>query len=176
MPQYIIPAAVLTAIGQALALLPARMDSIEARCMLLSIGLQESRLQARFQRSPQAPDGKGPARGFWQFERGTEASRGGVWGMILHQATSDDLADLCRARQVAFSAVDIHGAIESDDVLAAGLARLLLFSDPKPLPPLGDTRGGWDLYQRTWRPGRPRRETWDDCHAAAVAALDRRTP
>ena len=174
MPQYVIPAAVLAAIDQALALLPRRMDCIEARCEMLAIGLQESRFRDRFQRSPQAPGGKGPARGFWQFERGTEASRGWVWGMLLHPATSSLVADLCRARGCGFNAGDIHDAIERDDVLAAGLARLLLWTDPKPLPTLGDAAGAWELYARTWRPGKPRRETWDGCHAAAVAALDRR--
>jgi len=38
-------------------------------------------------------------------------------------------------------------------VLAAGLARLLLWTDRPPLPALQDVEGGWQLYLRTWRPG-----------------------
>ena len=61
------------AVRPALALLPAAMNTPQARCMLLAIGLQESRFVHRRQIG-------GPARGFWQFERGTRTSRGGVWG------------------------------------------------------------------------------------------------
>ena len=62
------------AVRPALALLPAAMNTPQARCMLLAIGLQESRFVHRRQIG-------GPARGFWQFERGTRTSRGGVWGV-----------------------------------------------------------------------------------------------
>ncbi|MCV6902125.1 MAG: hypothetical protein NTT76_05400, partial [Achromobacter xylosoxidans] len=62
-----------TGISPALALLPAGMDTQAAHVMLLAIGLQESRFTHRQQIG-------GPARGFWQFEKGTRASRGGVWG------------------------------------------------------------------------------------------------
>jgi hypothetical protein len=38
----------------------------------------------------------------------------------------------------------------------------LLLTDPYQLPPRGDFEGSWALYaQRTWRPGKPHRETWD---------------
>ncbi len=40
-----------------------------------------------------------------------------------------------------------------DDVLAAGLARLLLWSDSGRLSTVGDEQGAWNLYLRTWRPG-----------------------
>lgn len=51
------------------------------------------------------------------------------------------------------SAPDVWNAIEHDDVLAAGLARLLLYTDPARLPELGKESAAWDLYLRTWRPG-----------------------
>lgn len=38
-------------------------------------------------------------------------------------------------------------------MLAAGLARLLIFTDPARLPGLGDEEDAWQLYLRTWRPG-----------------------
>lgn len=169
-----IPQSVQASVVSALAILPLAMDSAEARVMLYSIGLQESRFLYRYQLSPAAPGGKGPARGFWQFERGTAASRGGVWGMVFHPSTSAHLRALCGSRDVDFDAAAIHAAIETDDVLAAGLARLGLWADPKPLPKLNDPDGAWDLYARTWRPGKPKRDTWTPFHREAVALVDRR--
>ncbi len=157
-----------TAINPALAMLPPAMDTPEARVMLLAIGLQESRFMYRFQKVAGHPYIKGPARGFWQFELGTQASRGGVWGVFLHDASRFWLSQLCAKRNVAFRPPEIHAAIELDDVLAAGVARLLLFTDPKRLPAIDDVEGAWGLYAyRTWRPGRPHRHTWDEFHAQA---------
>lgn len=154
-----------SAITPALALLPARMDSPSARVMLLAIGLQESRFTHRQQIG-------GPARGFWQFEKGTRASRGGVWGVYLHAASKGQLAALCKARSVACDPDAIYSALEYDDVLAAGVARLLLWTDPKALPTIGDADAGWSLYLGTWRPGRPHPQTWPALYAQAMAAVE----
>lgn len=153
-----------TAITPALALLPGRMDTPGACVMLLAIGLQESRFVHRHQVG-------GPARGFWQFEKGTRASRGGVWGVFLHAASGDHLATLCKARSVAGDPDAIYAALEYDDVLAAGVARLLLWTDPKPLPAVGDADAGWALYLRTWRPGRPHPQTWPGLYRRAAAEV-----
>ena len=153
-------------INPAMALLPARMDSFEARVVLLTIGQQESRFEHRRQM------GNGPARSFWQFELGTKASRGGVWGVFLHDASRGQLLKLCAARGIDFEPSAIWTAIEHDDVLAAGLARLLLFTDPRPLPAVWDVEAAWNLYAlRTWRPGKPHRETWNGYHLASRRAL-----
>ena len=96
-----------TAIDPALALLPKHMDTPQARVMLLTIGLQESRFEYRRQM------GNGPAKGFWQFERG-----GGVKGCVNHSASAPHLRQLCAARGVEFTAQAIWDAIEHDDVLA----------------------------------------------------------
>jgi hypothetical protein len=144
------------AIGPALALLPATMDTSRARIMLLVTGLQESRFLYRRQIG-------GPARGFWQFEQG-----GGVYGAMRHQASRGYLEQLCARRVVPFEARAIWTAIEHDDVLAAGLARLLYWTDGKPLPSIGDASAAWDLYYRTWRPGKPHRQTWDAFYTEAV--------
>ncbi len=149
-----------TAIDPALALLPGHMDSPQARVMLLAIGLQESRFEHRRQM------GNGPAKGFWQFEKG-----GGVKGCMTHHASKDHLAALCRARSVAFDASAIWNALETDDVLAAGLARLLLWTDPHKLPSLGDVDGAWEAYLRCWRPGKPHVRTWAELHRQAVEAV-----
>ncbi|WP_241068296.1 hypothetical protein [Achromobacter insuavis] len=152
------------AIKPALALLPARMDTPAARVMLLAIGLQESRFEHRRQIG-------GPARGFWQFEKGTRASRGGVWGVYLHAASKDHLAALCRARSVACDPDAIYAALEYDYVLAAGVARLLLWTDPKALPQVGDGDAAWALYLRTWRPGTPHPQTWPDLYRQTAAQV-----
>lgn len=160
------------AIDPALALLPPQMDNPLARVMLLAIGLQESRFMHRFQKVAGSPFIKGPARGFWQFEKGTTASRGGVCGVMLHDASRFWLSHLCAKRGVPFVADDIWLAVENDDVLAAGLARLLLFTDAKKLPALDDCEGAWQCYAfRTWRPGKPHRGTWDEFHKQAVAQV-----
>ena len=158
----------LTGINPALALLPRAMDSPEARVMLLAIGLQESKFIYRFQVVSGSPNAKGPARSFWQFEKGTKASRGGIWGVMLHETSRFWLADLCAKRGCEFTAEAIHLAIETDDVLAAGLARLLLFTDGQRLPRVDDESGAWALYaKRCWRPGKPHPETWPAYHRAA---------
>ena len=139
------------AIAPALALLPARMSSPEAEVMLLAIGLQESRFQHRRQLVGSPPRPTGPAKSFWQAEQGG----GMVTGLLrYHDDRVRDLAvGLCAVRGVDPSPRAVWDAIEHDDVLAAGLARLLLYTDPARLPGLGDEEGAWQLYLRTWRPG-----------------------
>jgi hypothetical protein len=153
---------VATAIQPAYEQMPRHFAGKEATLMLLAIGLQESRFEHRRQ------VGGGPARGYWQFELGSAASRGGVWGVYLHRATHEDLRLLCRARDCNFDPAPIYRAIETDDVLAAGVARLLLFTDPKPLPAMGEAAKAWDYYLRNWRPGKPHRKSWAGLYAAAV--------
>lgn len=148
-------------IEPALGLLPARMDSPQARVQMLATGLQESRFEHRRQM------GNGPARGFYQFEEG-----GGVKGVMTHPATRDHALRICQARGVPFTTKGVWTAIEFDDVLASVFARLLLWADPKPLPRTDDTQGGWECYVRNWRPGKPHPETWPAYHRAARSALN----
>jgi hypothetical protein len=165
------------AITPALALLPAKMDTVAARVMLLAIGLQESRFQDRRQLIGKPPRPTGPAKSFWQGERGG----GLVSGVRTHEATRDLAAQLYRARGVAADNAAIWNAIEHDDVLAAALARLLLWSEPGRLPEVGDVDGAWTLYLRTWRPGAFARGTaaqradlrakWDRNYGQAVAEV-----
>lgn len=143
------------AILPALGLLGLK-ESAESTVMMLAIGLQESRFTHRRQM------GSGPAMGFWQFERG-----GGVRGVLNHHVSAVKAASLCNARRVPAREMDVWKALENDDVLAAGFARLLLLTDPRPLPGIDDTEGAWKYYLRNWRPGRPHRSTWDALHAQA---------
>jgi len=131
-------------------------DSAKARVQVLAIGLQESRFQWRRQM------GNGPARSFWQMERG-----GGVHGVLNHQTSKAKARRLCAERRVNPDDMSVWTALENDDVLAAGFARLLLLTDPRALQEVTDALGSWDTYLRNWKPGRPHIETWATLHAEA---------
>lgn len=156
-----------TAIKPALSLLPDQMDTPAARVMLLAIGLQESRFEHRRQLVGNPPRPTGPAKSFWQAEQGG----GMVHGVRLHPATHAAAAALYQARGVPARDAEVWDAIENDDVLAASLARLLLWSDPGRLPAVGDADSAWALYLRTWRPGKPHPQTWPDLYRQAVAEV-----
>lgn len=147
------------AIDPALALLPPKMDSTAARVLLLAAGQQESRFIYRAQVG-------GPAHGFWQCERG-----GACTGVLESHATKDLVEALCESRGIAATPAAIYAAIVNDDVLAAAVARLILWADPKPLPAADDSAGGWACYLRNWRPGKPKPDTWPAFHTAARNAL-----
>ena len=152
------------AIEPALALLPAGMDTPQARVMLLAIGLQESGLEHRYQ----VLNGgrKGPARGLWQFERG-----GGVVGVLTHKASRKLAQEVCAHRGVPAASYEAWQALEHDDVFAAAFARLLLWTDPLPLPHVNDQTGAWGLYERVWKPGKPHPDRWPANHRQAREAV-----
>ncbi len=158
-----LPNVINTAIAPAMDILALPLTP-KAMVMMLAIGLQESRFLYRAQ-VVDNKNTKGPARGFWQFEKG-----GGVKGVLTHPSSVSKAGELCKARGVVAVPGDVWLALESDDVLAAGFARLLLLTDPRPLPELNDVEGAWLYYTRNWRPGKPHRHTWNAMHAQAVAA------
>lgn len=146
-------------LDDALALLPRHMDTPRARVMLLAIQLQEDPKQRRRQWPT------GTARGLWQFEMG------GVTGVLAHQASRQLAAKICSARGVQPLARAVYNALERDDALACALARLLLWTDPAPLPDLGQIEPAWRYYVRNWRPGKPHRERWTGNYLTAVAEV-----
>lgn len=159
-PLPITPADALSrVIKPAFELLPSKMGDERAEIMLLAISLQESGLAARVQH------GNGPARGLWQFERG------GVRGVMTHPASRDLARKLCGARGCPSTEYSAWLALAGDDLLAAGFARLLLWTDSGPLPALGDESDAWAYYLRNWRPGHPRPEHWHTNYAAALAVV-----
>ncbi len=159
-----VPKNVVHAVNESLRLLPPAMDSTEARVLMYAIGLQES----RFTHRAQVIDGggKGPARGLWQFERG-----GGVAGVLRHPASRFWANSVCNARNVPAQPLNTWLALETDDVLAAALARLLLFTDPARLPAVGEQADSWSYYMRNWRPGKPHPRTWPECYETALKAV-----
>ena len=103
-------------LNPALALLPASMDTPQARVMLLAIGLQESRFVHRRQLVGSPPKPIGPAKSFWQGEKGG----GMVRGVRYHEHSRTLAKLLCQARGMEPNDQAIWNAIEHDDVLAVG--------------------------------------------------------
>ena len=114
---------------------------------LMTIGYQESLFKHRYQ-ILNGSTKKGPARGFWQMERG-----GGVLGVMNHTASKTEAQALCKRLGVSFNSVKVWEALETNDELATGFARLLLYTDPRPLPVKEDVEGLWKYYLWNWRPG-----------------------
>jgi hypothetical protein len=139
-----------------LAAMNPRLRDVSAERLLVAIALQESGLAHRRQVG-------GPARGFWQFERA------GVAGVLLHRASAADAADLATGLVFPATLEAVYSAIENNDTLACGMARLLLWTDPAPLPT--DEAGAWAYYLRCWRPGKPHRERWGANWNAATRAI-----
>jgi hypothetical protein len=142
-----------------------------AEAMMVAIGLQESRFLRRDQVVPGKRPGQiGPATGFWQFERD-----GGVAAVMTSAVTRDIARKIAGAAGVAWDRDAIWRAFvrPEGDQLAAAFARLLLFSDPAPLPApsAAAEEAAWAYYVRNWRPGRPHRETWGRFWAAALALV-----
>lgn len=160
-------------IDAGLALLPSKMRSPAARVLLYATNRQEN--PNRSPRQIVKVDGKlqpiGPAAGDYQFEKG-----GGVKGVLTHPASAAHARQCCRARGYSPSLSEVFTAIQTDAVLAAALARLLYYTDPKALPTLGDEQGNWGLYLRTWRPGAYARQPdelrakWSKSYADAMKA------
>lgn len=142
-----------------------------AEAMMLAIGLQESRFIHRDQVVPGKLAGQvGPATGFWQFEKG-----GGVAGVMQHAMTADIARHVAAASAIAFDRDVIWRsfATPAGDQLAAAFARLLLFTDPRPLPEAAaeSEEAAWQCYVRNWRPGKPHRDTWGGFWSQALALV-----
>lgn len=146
-------------IRPALGLLPPAMTSDEAILMLLAIGQQESAFKYRQQM------GGGPARGFYEFEKG------GVRGVLQHPSSKPYAIEIARDFDLAPDVQAVYDELPTNDVLAAAFARLLLWTDGHGLPLLGAEQAAYDLYIRTWRPGKPSRERWGVSYRKALGFM-----
>lgn len=153
------------ALNDAIAILGDKYGSTEAKLEVLAIGGQESKYLVR--RQVVKKNGKlvleGPATSFWQFEQG-----GGVAGVLRHESSAVLARRLCAVRGITPLAADVWSALEHDDVLGAGFARLLLLTDSGRLPKIGDAEAGWATYVKNWRPGKPHKDAWPASYAAAL--------
>lgn len=149
------------AITQAYAILPVKMAGPAARVTLLAFHLQEDPQGFRYQKVKRTEAtkaenlipgsdqwAKGPARGLWQFEQA-----GGVKGVLKHPSTARHAVLVCEARGVEPEQSAVWKALETDDVLAAAFARMLMWTDAEKLPAIGEVHKAFDLYLRVWRPG-----------------------
>ena len=154
------PKSLLTdAVDPALALLAGQRvkSDARARVLVLAIAGQESAWSARRQIG-------GPARSFWQFEEG-----GGVAGVFRVAPLS--LKAVCDSLYIPFDQSTVFEAMAWNDVLAAAMARLLLWSDAADLPAVGDVNGAWAYYQRNWRPGAPHPDLWPARYGTAMGLV-----
>lgn len=159
-------AEIQAAVNAAFQFLPAKMDSFEARIELYAIGFQESNFEVRRQYN------NGPAASFWQFEKG-----GGIAGVLRHEASKALAISLCKDRNVEPTTQGVWNAMLKDDVIGAGFARLLLYTDPRPLPKVPELissvtpeqSASWKYYQRNWRPGQPHPKKWPLSYMKALA-------
>jgi hypothetical protein len=131
----------------AIDLLGKKFNGSSARQIMAAIAYQESNFFYRHQVG-------GPAHGFWQFEM-----NGGVLGVITHNATKSYARRVCAHHKIAFDKRVIFNEIEFNDELAACFARLLLWSDPDPIPI--DISDCWQYYIDNWRPGKPHPDRWE---------------
>jgi len=151
-------------IEDGLALLPVTMRTAAAKVLLYATSRQENP-----KRLPQQVGG--PAVGDYQFEKG-----GGVKGVLTHKAVRTYAEACCFVRGVLHTQDAVYEALKIDPILAAALARLLYYTDPKALPAVGYEAGAWALYLRTWRPGAYERQPeelrskWKKNYADAMKA------
>lgn len=135
-----------------------------AEVLSLAIAMQESGDLEHRRQVPVAH-----AMGFWQFERG-----GGVTGVLTHRASGSMAKDLCQRLVVPATPAAVWMALEHNDLLAAGFARLLLWTDAKALPkPVPEAeQAAWDYYIRCWRPGKPHRQRWGGRWRRAIQIVE----
>jgi hypothetical protein len=142
-------------ISVALRQLPQRMDTPQARFLMLAAGFQESGFRHRRQIG-------GPARGYWQFEPI------GCTGVLTHHTTADLAAGLCITMGVQALSDSAYAAVEFHDCLAAGFARLCFWRLPDPVPDITDSEGMLLYYRRAWAPGKFHPERWPHSYKMAL--------
>lgn len=130
-------------INPALSMLPDVMSSDIAKRYLIAIALQESRLVHRKQI-------KGPAKGFWQFEKIA------VKEVLTNKRTENHAKEICDAFDLPHDYHAVHAALETNDILACAFARLFLWCSKQALV----QNNSWNVYNSIWRPGKPKPKTW----------------
>jgi len=162
------PATLLSeVIYPALVVLPSNMDTSAAHAMLLAAALHQSGLHWR--RAHNDTREAWPERSFWGL---TEAD---IRAALTDPNTDDLAAMACREAKLAPVTRTVHRALEQGayDRLACQLARLRLWSDPKPLPRARyDAEGEAFLcFTRTFQPRERRASNWREYWRAAVEAV-----
>jgi hypothetical protein len=77
-----------------------------------------------------------------------------VAGVLRHHASREHAVVVCDALGIEPTIDGIFNALPAQcDVLDAAMARLLYWTDRKPLPAFGDVEAACDYYLRNWGPG-----------------------
>jgi hypothetical protein len=87
----------------------------------------------------------------------------------MHPGSAEPIARAISALRYDHTASDdvIQRAVEHNDVLACCFARCLLYTSPRVVPGSDDPEKGWTLYERCWRPGKPKSATWHTFYTEA---------
>lgn len=153
------------AIRPALAELKAHgiAPSASAERFLLAIAMQESGLRHRRQVIANGTE-NGPAVSFWQFERA-----GGCTGALRHPLAAPRARAICEDFNIEATPNGLWEGMRFNDIVAAAMARLLVFTLPHKLP--ATAADGWAQYLDAWRPGKPHPSTWAGNWRAATEAV-----
>ncbi|MGH8567428.1 MAG: hypothetical protein ACREXU_05265 [Gammaproteobacteria bacterium] len=149
-----------------LTVVPTLMAMGEARVrdrafLLIAIAIQESDLTHRRQ-SP-----RGPARSWWQIEPATAYDTIG-----RYRPAADMLRELRLDKDYILPVLEWCDPAAC--AIAAGIVKLCplaLPAIPESAPITGAREACWEYYLRAWRPGKPRRERWDEAFEGAVKAM-----
>lgn len=131
----------------------SKLNILNTATLMLTIAKTESNCEWTAQRLSSGK--KGAARGLWQFEKT------GIKGVLLHNRTMYKAINVCERHKLDLT-FDINGNVnkiwnrlETDDLLAACFARLLLLTDSRPLPNYTECEASYRYYLDLWRPGKP---------------------
>ena len=154
-------------VKEGLALLPPKMNTRQAACLVTAICLQESGL------THQVQQGGGPAHGLAQMEGGPVS---GIAEVLTNRLTKSHAVGVCFSLGINPTRGDVYDALaDGNDALDVAFARLLLWPDAESLPliKVAETQRqkAWSYYVRRWHPGKPRPEHWADNWRAAVTAV-----
>jgi len=130
-----------------------------AQVMLMAIVGQEAAFQYRLQIG-------GPARSYWQFEKG-----GGVAGVMRNATTGKWARSVCAALDIPSDENTVYEAMAWSDHLATSMARFNLWLAPGALPAVGREDDAYNYYVRQWAPGKPDKSRWHPNYEAAMQAV-----
>lgn len=157
-PKRLLDRAIVPALNYLSTIAPIQVDA-KALILVVAIAGQESDWRARRQIG-------GPARSYWQFEKG-----GGVAGLFGFPRARDWLSITCMNLDIFYDPTTVFEAMAWNDTLAATMARLLLWTDPRALPEVGQEQAAWHYYLDNWRPGLPHLETWPGRYKTAMETV-----
>lgn len=133
--------------------------SDNAAVLLLATAGQESSWKYRLQQG-------GPARSYLQMEGGAASGLAGLFKLFPSKVSA-----ICSGFDVPCNLTTVFEAIAWHDPVAFSMGRLLYWSNPAPLPAVGDAAGSWQYYLDTWRPGAPRPDAWPAVYATSLSII-----